>query len=105
MGWLLNREKDGEFFLFWEEKDGDFVNVLMNYCIDKRFEVLCGGVFVDDMGLGKIFMLFLLIVFDRYGDDVFISMEEIFDVGEKKGRKRGRGKSSESGGVRKKVKF
>ncbi|RIA05684.1 hypothetical protein BRARA_K00016 [Brassica rapa] len=104
LGWLLNREKDGELPPFWEEKDGDFVNVLTNYRTDKRPEALRGGVFADDMGLGKTLTLLSLIAFDRYGDDASTSTEETFDVGEKKGRKRGRGKSSESGGARKKVK-
>ncbi|KAF3561810.1 hypothetical protein DY000_02019743, partial [Brassica cretica] len=40
-----------------------------------------------------------------YGDaSTSTGTEETFDVGEKKGRKRGRGKSSESGAARKKVK-
>ncbi|KAH0907890.1 hypothetical protein HID58_039717 [Brassica napus] len=104
LGWLLNREKDGELPPFWEEKGGDFVNVLTNYRTDKRPEALRGGVFADDMGLGKTLTLLSLIAFDRYGDDASTSTEETFDVGEKKSRKRGRGKSSESGGARKKVK-
>ncbi|KAL0648701.1 hypothetical protein Bca4012_046992 [Brassica carinata] len=98
LGWLLNREKDGELPPFWEEKDGDFVNVLTNYRTDKRPEALRGGVFADDMGLGKTLTLLSLIAFDRYGDDASTSTEETSDVVEKKGRKRGRGKSSSEEG-------
>ncbi|CAH8382148.1 unnamed protein product [Eruca vesicaria subsp. sativa] len=105
LGWLMNREKSGELPPFWDEKDGEFVNVLTNYRTDKRPEGLRGGVFADDMGLGKTLTLLSLIAFDRYGNaSTSTGGEEGFDVVEKKGRKRGRGKSSESGGARKKVK-
>ncbi|KAJ0266374.1 putative SWI/SNF-related matrix-associated actin-dependent regulator of chromatin subfamily A member 3-like 1 [Hirschfeldia incana] len=105
LGWLLNREKAGEIPPFWEEKGGDFVNVLTNYRTDKRPEALRGGVFADDMGLGKTLTLLSLIAFDRYGNASTSTgtEEEILDV-EKKGKKRGRGKGSASGGARKKVK-
>ncbi|KAF8115217.1 hypothetical protein N665_0029s0060 [Sinapis alba] len=104
LGWLLHREEPGEVPPFWEEKDGDFINVLTNYRTDKRPEALRGGVFADDMGLGKTLTLLSLIAFDRYGNASTSTQTEAetLDV-EKKGKKRGRGKSSESG-TRKKVK-
>lgn len=108
LGWLLHREKSGELPPFWEEKDGEFLNVLTNYRTDKRPESLRGGVFADDMGLGKTLTLLSLIAFDRYGNaSTSTPTEEPLDVEgdkiEKKGKKRGRGKSSESG-TRKKLK-
>ncbi|KFK26107.1 hypothetical protein AALP_AA8G203600 [Arabis alpina] len=105
LGWLLHREKCGELPLFWEEKDGEFLNVLTNYRTDKRPESLRGGVFADDMGLGKTLTLLSLIAFDGYGNaSTSTPREETLDVEiEKKGKKRGRGKSSESGS-RKKLK-
>ncbi|CAH2074061.1 unnamed protein product [Thlaspi arvense] len=108
LGWLLEREKSAELPPFWEEKDGEFLNVLTNYRTDKRPESLRGGVFADDMGLGKTLTLLSLIAFDRYGNaSTSAPTEEPLDVEgdkiEKKGKKRGRGKSSDSG-TRKKLK-
>lgn len=108
LGWLLYREKSGELPPFWEEKDGEFLNTLTNYRSDKRPEPLRGGVFADDMGLGKTLTLLSLIAFDRYGNaSTSTPTEEPLDVEgdkiEKKGKKRGRGKSSESR-TRKKLK-
>ncbi|KAL0736557.1 hypothetical protein Bca4012_012767 [Brassica carinata] len=105
LGWLIHRERPGELPPFWEEKGGDFVNVLTNYRTDKRPEGLRGGVFADDMGLGKTLTLLSLIAFDRYGNaSTSTGTEEPLDNVERKGKKRGRGKGSESGGARKKVK-
>ncbi|EOA19963.1 hypothetical protein CARUB_v10000214mg [Capsella rubella] len=106
LGWLLHREKSAELPPFWEEKDGDFLNVLTNYRSDKRPEPLRGGVFADDMGLGKTLTLLSLIAFDRYGNtSTSTPTEEPVDVEkiENKGKKRGRGKISESR-TRKKLK-
>lgn len=108
LGWLLHREKSGELPPFWEEKDGEFVNVLTNYRSEKRPEPLRGGVFADDMGLGKTLTLLSLISFDRYGHaSTSTPTTETLDVEgeniERKGKKRGRGKSSESR-TRKKLK-
>ncbi|KAL1197066.1 putative SWI/SNF-related matrix-associated actin-dependent regulator [Cardamine amara subsp. amara] len=108
LGWLLHREKSGELPPFWEEKDGEFLNILTNYHSDKRPEPLRGGVFADDMGLGKTLTLLSLIAFDRYGNaSTSTPTEEPVDVEgdkiEKKGKKRGRGKSIVSG-TRKKLK-
>jgi len=101
LGWLLHREKSGELPPFWEEKDGEFLNTLTNYRSDKRPDPLRGGVFADDMGLGKTLTLLSLIAFDRYGNaSTSTPTEEPLDGEgdkiEKKGKKRGRGKSSES---------
>lgn len=65
--WLVNRENSGELPPFWEEKDGEFVNVLTNYHTNRRPEPLRGGIFADDMGLGKTLALLSLIAFDKCG--------------------------------------
>ncbi|KDP37685.1 hypothetical protein JCGZ_06342 [Jatropha curcas] len=63
--WLMNRENSGELPPFWEEKDGEFMNVLTNYHTDKRPQPLRGGILADDMGLGKTLTLLSLIAFDK----------------------------------------
>lgn len=67
LGWLVHRENSGELPPFWEEKNGDYVNVLTNYQTDTRPEPLRGGIFADDMGLGKTLTLLSLIAFDKCG--------------------------------------
>ncbi|KAK6232015.1 hypothetical protein SCA6_002088 [Theobroma cacao] len=93
LGWLLHRENSGELPPFWEEKSGEFVNVLTNYQTDKRPEPLRGGIFADDMGLGKTLTLLSLIAFDKFSSFVPCSgdagIEEIVEEDVKKG-KRGR---------------
>ncbi|KAE8713247.1 SWI/SNF-related matrix-associated actin-dependent regulator of chromatin subfamily A member [Hibiscus syriacus] len=42
LGWLLHKENSNELPPFWEEKGGEFVNVLTNYQTDKRPEPLRG---------------------------------------------------------------
>ncbi|GLT77044.1 hypothetical protein SLA2020_486660 [Shorea laevis] len=99
--WLLNRENSVELPPFWEEKDGEFVNVLTNYRTDKRPEPLRGGILADDMGLGKTLTLLSLIAFDKYAssspassDDVGkgkeIAEEDGFSISDGKRGKRGR---------------
>ncbi|KAI6673682.1 hypothetical protein NL676_001588 [Syzygium grande] len=70
LGWLVHRENSGELPPFWEERDGEYVNVLTNYHTDKRPEPLRGGVFADDMGLGKTLTLLSLIAFDKFGSSI-----------------------------------
>ncbi|XP_059277502.1 putative SWI/SNF-related matrix-associated actin-dependent regulator of chromatin subfamily A member 3-like 1 [Lycium ferocissimum] len=65
--WLVQREKSEELPPFWEEKEGNYVNVLTNYSTDKRPEPIRGGIFADDMGLGKTLTLLSLIAFDKCG--------------------------------------
>ncbi|PPD73968.1 hypothetical protein GOBAR_DD29113 [Gossypium barbadense] len=105
LGWLLHKENSNELPLFWEEKGGEFVNVLTNYQTDKRPEPLRGGIFADDMGLGKTLTLLSLIAFDKFGSFVPNSgdagIEEIVQEDVKKG-KRGRGASKKGNGPRKK---
>ncbi|XVF40881.1 hypothetical protein PTKIN_Ptkin01aG0152300 [Pterospermum kingtungense] len=107
LGWLLHRENSDELPPFWEEKGGEFINVLTNYQIDKRPEPLRGGIFADDMGLGKTLTLLSLVAFDKLArfvpnsDDA--GVEEIVEGDVKKG-KRGRGVSRKSNGTRKKHK-
>ncbi|KAF3639569.1 hypothetical protein FXO38_22583 [Capsicum annuum] len=72
--WLVQREKSEELPLFWEEKEGNYVNVLTNYSSDKRPEPIRGGIFADDMGLGKTLTLLSLIALDKCGD-VFSSIK------------------------------
>ncbi|XVE90736.1 hypothetical protein DITRI_Ditri20bG0101200 [Diplodiscus trichospermus] len=91
LGWLLHRENSDELPPFWEEKGGEFVNVLTNYHTDKRPEPLRGGIFADDMGLGKTLTMLSLIAFDKFcsfvpnsGDAV---IEEIAEEDVKKGKK------------------
>ncbi|KAK5770023.1 putative SWI/SNF-related matrix-associated actin-dependent regulator of chromatin subfamily A member 3-like 1 [Gossypium arboreum] len=105
LGWLLHKENSNELPPFWEEKGGEFVNVLTNYQTDKRPEPLRGGIFADDMGLGKTLTLLSLIAFDKFGSFVPNSgdagIEEIVQEDVKKG-KRGRGASKKGTGPRKK---
>ncbi|XP_030463667.2 putative SWI/SNF-related matrix-associated actin-dependent regulator of chromatin subfamily A member 3-like 1 [Syzygium oleosum] len=70
LGWLVLRENSGELPPFWEERDGEYVNVLTNYHTDKRPEPLRGGIFADDMGLGKTLTLLSLIAFDKFGSSI-----------------------------------
>lgn len=67
LGWLVHRENSCELPPFWEERDGDYVNVLTNYQTDRRPEPIRGGIFADDMGLGKTLTLLSLIAFDKCG--------------------------------------
>ncbi|GAB2267116.1 hypothetical protein Dimus_002101 [Dionaea muscipula] len=68
LGWLVHRENTDELPPFWEEKkDGMFVNVLTNYQSNTRPEPLRGGIFADDMGMGKTLTLLSLIAFDKCG--------------------------------------
>ncbi|MBA0787235.1 hypothetical protein Gotri_025961 [Gossypium trilobum] len=105
LGWLLHKENSNELPPFWEEKGGEFVNVLTNYQTDKRPEPLRGGIFADDMGLGKTLTLLSLIAFDKF--DSFVpnsgdaGIEEIVEEDVKKG-KRGRGASKKGSRPRKK---
>ncbi|CAK7340285.1 unnamed protein product [Dovyalis caffra] len=112
--WLVNRENSGELPPFWEEKDGEFVNVLTNYHTNRRPEPLRGGIFADDMGLGKTLTLLSLIAFDKCGggtgvgggnkdnvaEEIGGDDEEVSVSGSKKG-KRGRVSKKVTGGRKK----
>ncbi|GAB2221670.1 hypothetical protein Droror1_Dr00012855 [Drosera rotundifolia] len=67
LGWLVRRENSDELPPFWEDKDGMYVNVVTNYQSNMRPEPLRGGIFADDMGMGKTLTLLSLIAFDKYG--------------------------------------
>lgn len=69
LGWLVQRENSSELPPFWEEKDGEYINVLTNYKTKQRPEPLRGGIFADDMGLGKTLALLSLIAFDKFLGD------------------------------------
>lgn len=70
LGWLVRRENSEELPPFWEEKDGEYVNVLTNFVTQKRPEPLRGGIFADDMGLGKTLTLLSLIALDKFGSPI-----------------------------------
>lgn len=65
LAWLFRRENSEDLPPFWEEKEGNFVNVLTNYQTNTRPEPLRGGIFADCMGLGKTLTLLSLIAFDK----------------------------------------
>jgi len=65
LGWLYHRESTDDLPPFWEEKEGNFVNVLTNYQTNVRPEPLRGGIFADGMGLGKTLALLSLIGYDK----------------------------------------
>ncbi|KAK4757358.1 hypothetical protein SAY87_018659 [Trapa incisa] len=67
LGWLVHRENSEDLPPFWEEKDGDYVNVLTNLVTKERPKPLRGGIFADDMGLGKTLTLLSLIALDKFG--------------------------------------
>ncbi|XP_074276766.1 putative SWI/SNF-related matrix-associated actin-dependent regulator of chromatin subfamily A member 3-like 1 [Silene latifolia] len=100
LGWLVERENSEDLPPFWEEKDGNFVNVLTNYQTSVRPEPLKGGIFADDMGLGKTLTLLSLIAYDKYkinAQNVDAIVAEDYDEREKveassskKSKKRGR---------------
>lgn len=66
LGWLFRMENSDDLPPFWEEEDGEFINVLTNYRTEMRPEPLRGGIFADDMGLGKTLTLLSLIALDKY---------------------------------------
>ncbi|KAM7256471.1 hypothetical protein ACFE04_012212 [Oxalis oulophora] len=102
LGWLLHRENSEELPPFWEEKDGEFANMLTNYRTESRPEPLRGGIFADDMGLGKTLTLLSLIAFDKCGDKLpclvgsgknsLDTNEELSGSGSKKRKKSGASK-------------
>ncbi|KAK4778068.1 hypothetical protein SAY87_018255 [Trapa incisa] len=67
LGWMVLRESSEELPPFWEEKAGEYVNVLTNFVTQQRPEPLRGGIFADDMGLGKTLTLLSLIALDKFG--------------------------------------
>ncbi|KAK2981077.1 hypothetical protein RJ640_012032, partial [Escallonia rubra] len=67
LGWLVRREITCELPPFWEERDGDYLNVLTNLMARARPEPMRGGFLADDMGLGKTLMLLSLIALDKCG--------------------------------------
>ncbi|KAL9237912.1 hypothetical protein vseg_012405 [Gypsophila vaccaria] len=88
--WLLERELSEELPPFWEEKDGLFVNVVTNYQTRVRPEPLNGGIFADDMGMGKTLTLLSLIAYDKHNGGFGGEREGIEDSSGKKSKKRGR---------------
>ncbi|KAJ4829461.1 hypothetical protein Tsubulata_015716 [Turnera subulata] len=55
--------------LHWEERDGEYVNVLTNFHTSKRPEPLRGGILAEDMGMGKTQTFLSLIALDKCGGD------------------------------------
>ncbi|KAK1365977.1 putative SWI/SNF-related matrix-associated actin-dependent regulator of chromatin subfamily A member 3-like 1 [Heracleum sosnowskyi] len=69
LGWLVKREREGELPPFWVEKnEGVFVNEVTKFETKQRPEAMCGGIFADDMGMGKTLTLLSLIALDKFGD-------------------------------------
>lgn len=69
LGWLLKREREGELPPFWAEKsegEGVFVNEVTKFETRQRPEAMCGGIFADDMGMGKTLTLLSLIALDKF---------------------------------------
>ncbi|OIW15493.1 hypothetical protein TanjilG_32897 [Lupinus angustifolius] len=95
--WLVRRENSDELPLFWEERDGNYVNVLTNYKTNARPEPLRGGIFADDMGLGKTLTLLSLIAFDKE-QSIGNTSHEVRDEGSSLSIKKGkRGRVSNEG--------
>ncbi|WOH06344.1 hypothetical protein DCAR_0625770 [Daucus carota subsp. sativus] len=68
LGWLVKRESEGELPPFWVEKgEGVFVNEITKFETKQRPEAMCGGIFADDMGMGKTLTLLSLIALDKFG--------------------------------------
>ncbi|XP_074354762.1 putative SWI/SNF-related matrix-associated actin-dependent regulator of chromatin subfamily A member 3-like 1 [Apium graveolens] len=68
LGWLVGREREGVLPPFWVEKsDGLFVNEVTKFETRQRPEAMCGGIFADDMGMGKTLTLLSLIALDKFG--------------------------------------
>ncbi|XAR69506.1 DNA helicase [Bertholletia excelsa] len=89
LGWLVHRENSKELPPFWEERDGAYVNVLTNYQTDTRPEPLRGGIFADDMGMGKTLTLLSLIAFDKCGSAIFSSVADSTRVDTEQSEKMG----------------
>lgn len=67
LGWLVKREREGELPPFWVEKnEGVFVNEVTKFETRQRPEAMCGGIFADDMGMGKTLTLLSLIALDKF---------------------------------------
>lgn len=96
LGWLVYRENSLELPPFWEERNGEYMNVLTNYVTCQRPEPLRGGIFADDMGLGKTLTLLSLIAFDKFYGDTCSSDTGDVSVNDKKGKKLKRGRGSQS---------
>ncbi|KAK9987100.1 hypothetical protein SO802_032051 [Lithocarpus litseifolius] len=107
LGWLVNRENSNELPPFWEEKDGNYVNILTNFSTEVRPEPLRGGIFADDMGLGKTLTLLSLIAFDKFDSASVneirsgsVDLENLDEIGEEDGdssKKGKRGRVSKKG--------
>ncbi|XP_074379058.1 putative SWI/SNF-related matrix-associated actin-dependent regulator of chromatin subfamily A member 3-like 1 isoform X2 [Apium graveolens] len=68
LAWLVKRENSGELPPFWMEKSGGtFYYEITNYETNVRPQPLHGGIFADDMGMGKTLTLLSLIAFDKCG--------------------------------------
>ncbi|XP_065853567.1 putative SWI/SNF-related matrix-associated actin-dependent regulator of chromatin subfamily A member 3-like 1 [Euphorbia lathyris] len=97
--WLIQRENSNELPPFWDEKDGEYVNVLTNFHVNQRPEPLRGGIFADDMGLGKTLTFLSLIAFDKVdcssiSDRVVGEVEQVSTFDGKKGKRAKGGKGT-----------
>ncbi|GAA0184169.1 hypothetical protein LIER_31458 [Lithospermum erythrorhizon] len=65
--WLFLRENTTDLPPFWEEKGGMFVNMITLEKTNSRPGPFRGGIFADDMGMGKTLTLLSLIATDKCG--------------------------------------
>nr|XP_006824708.1 PREDICTED: helicase-like transcription factor-like [Saccoglossus kowalevskii] len=66
LAWMKARENNEDLPPFWEEKNGNFINSLINFKTSKRPSSLHGGILADDMGLGKTLEMISLIMSNFY---------------------------------------
>ncbi|XP_052276249.1 helicase-like transcription factor isoform X3 [Dreissena polymorpha] len=62
LNWMIVRENKAILPPFWEERDGQYFNTVLNFTTKIRPPSVCGGILADDMGLGKTLEMITLIV-------------------------------------------
>lgn len=75
LAWMVKRENSGELPPFWVEKSGgSFYFEISNMETNERPTPLHGGIFADDMGMGKTLTLLSLIALDKcgYGNNLLL---------------------------------
>ncbi|KAG9157481.1 hypothetical protein Leryth_010319 [Lithospermum erythrorhizon] len=90
--WLFLRENSQELPPFWEKKEGKYVNVLTCFETENCPDPFLGGIFADDMGMGKTLTLLSLIATDKCGFSLHTSLDSREDdhpvvrTGKKRGK-------------------
>ncbi|KAK1393591.1 putative SWI/SNF-related matrix-associated actin-dependent regulator of chromatin subfamily A member 3-like 1 [Heracleum sosnowskyi] len=75
LAWLVKRENSGELPPFWVERSGGtFYYEITDFETNERPQPLHGGIFADDMGMGKTLTLLSLIALDQigYGNNLLV---------------------------------